>query len=347
MNRAVIPMLIAAAVLPTPAAGGGEAAERPGGDVSEIRLYGRGDLNVTRYENNNGVDILRAGLWNGSRLGLKGGVYLGAGIKPVFRLESGFGTEKGKFELAQRRRVFGRLAYLGVETNLGTVTAGRLYPASDPVVDLVDIALPGLLSSYKSQFYWQMGRLENALLYTSPTLGGVQARVGYALGEKSGPARGAIVTGGAMYSSGPLSAGASLESWRTSAVGDSSAVYNFWNLAARFELGAAALVAGFSFDDANFDLSAKTALRSKTYAVGATLPAGSSGAFVSLLQVVKPEKVSGMHIATLRYAYFPAKGASLYSQINLANTRAAKTYGRKSEFIFGVHYRFDVSLLGD
>ena len=347
MNGAVTPMLLAAAVLPTLAAGGVQAAERPGGSASEIRLYGRGDLNVTGYENSKGDPILRAGLWNGSRLGLKGGVYLGAGFKPVFRLESGFGTEKGKFELMQRRRLFGRLAYLGVETDLGTVTAGRLYPASDPVVDLVDIALPGLLSSYKSQFYWQMGRLEKALLYSSPTLGGVQARVGYALGEKSGPARGSTVTGGAMYSSGPLSAGASLESWRTSAVGDSSAVYNFWNLAARFDLGAAALVAGFSSDDVNLDLSAKTALRSKTYAVGATLPAGSSGEFVSLLQVIKPEKVGGMHIATLRYAYSPAKGTSLYSQINLADPRAAKTYGRKSEFIFGVHYRIDVSLWGN
>lgn len=347
MKRAVILMVVAADLSLCPSAREVKAAERPEGGASEVSLYGRVDLNVTRYENRQGNPIVRAGLWNGSRLGLKGGAQLGAGLKPIFRLESGFGTKKGNFELMQGGRLFGRQAYLGLETGLGTVTAGRLYPASDPIVDLVDIALLGLLSSYKSQFYWQFGRLEKALLYTSPTMSGVQARLGYALGEKSGLARGSTATGGVMYSSGALTAGASLESWHTSAVGASSAVYNFWNLGARYQLGALALVAGYSSDDVNLDLSTRTAIRSRTYAVGATLPAGASGQFVSLLQLIKPDGSRGMPIAALRYSHSPAKGTFLYTQLNLADHRAAEVYGRKSEFLVGVHYRFDVPLWRD
>ena len=340
MRGTVILMLMAVGLFPDLSAGERAAPQ------SELRLYGRIDLNVTRYRNSNGIPTVTSGIWSGSRLGLKGNGDLGSGLKPLFRLESGFGTKDGDLQLMQGGRLFGRQAYVGLESGLGTVTAGRLYPASDPVVDMVDIALPGVLSSYKSQFYWQIGRLEKALLYTSPDMGGLQARLGYAFGDKAGAFGASTLTSGLMYKTGGLTAGVSLESWKTSAFGASSAVYNFWNLAASYDWKVAALVVGFSSDDVNQDLSALNAIKSRTYAVGATLPTGAAGKVVSLLQVIKPDHAAAMHIGTLRYAHSLSRRASLYSQINLADRRAAETYARKSEFIFGVHYQFDVLLWG-
>ena len=323
-----------------------EPEPAPPQTTSELRLYGLADLDITHSKNSEGISGITSGIWNGSRFGLKDGD-LGAGLKPLFRLEGGFGTEDGKIKLMQGGRLFGRQAYLGLESGLGAVTFGRQYPVSDAVAGIVDIALPGVLSAYKSQFYWQIDRLENALLYSSPIMGGLQARLGYAPGKNGGAAGSSTMTTGVLYSEGVLTAGLSLESWKTSAFSTSSAVYNFWNLAASYDLGVVALVAGYSSDDVNQDLSSNTPVKSKTYALGAKLPAGTAGKVVLLLQVTKPESGTPLDIASLRYTHTLSKRAALYSQINVANHAAADAYGRQSEFTFGMHYRFDVLLFGN
>jgi len=324
-----------------------EPEPTPPQTTSEVRLYGLADLDITHSKNSEGVSGITSGIWNGSRFGLKGHGDLGAGLKPLFRLEGGFGTEDGKIKLMQGGRLFGRQAYLGLESGLGTVTFGRQYPVSDAVAGIVDIALPGVLSAYKSQFYWQIDRLENALLYSSPIMGGLQARLGYAFGKNGGAAGSSTVTTGMLYNTDLLTAGLSLESWKTSAFSTSSAVYNFWNLAASYDLGVVALVAGCSSDDVNQDLSSNSAVKSKTYALGAKLPAGTAGKIVLLLQVTKPESGAPLDIASLRYTHTLSKRAALYSQINVANHAAADAYGRQSEFTFGMHCRFDAFLFGN
>lgn len=313
----------------------------------QVRLYGRVEFDITHSKNSEGIHRTTYGIWKGSRMGLKGRGDLGAGLKPLFHLESGFGSKDGKIKLMQGGRLFGRQAYLGMESGLGTVTLGRQYPVSDAVAGIADIALPGVLSAYKSQFYWQIDRLDDALMYSSPEMGGFQARLGYAFGKKGGAAGSSTMSTGLLYSAGALTTGVSLESWKTPAFSTSSTVYNFWNLAASYDLGVAALVAGYSSDDVNLDLSSDNAIKSRTYALGATLPAGTAGEVVLLFQSIKPENGTAMDISTLRYTHTLSKRTVLYSQINLANNPAAKAYGPKREFLFGVRYRFDIVLLGN
>jgi len=341
MRKTIIFMACLCGFFPGPSVRAADPVD--GNGDSEIRLYGRGDFDITQSRRASGPPVITSDLWKGSRVGLKGRGYLGAGWAAIVHVESGFGTENGEFLLMQDK-VFGRQAYLGLESRLGTVTFGRQYPVSDAVAGIVDIALPGILSPYKSQFYWQFDRLEKALLYSSPAVNGFQARAGYAFGEKAGQPGSSTMTAGILYHKDRLEAGVSLESWETSAFSNSSAVYNFWNLAASYDLGPVLLVAGFSSDDLNLDLSSNSAVVSRTCALGAKIPATAAGQVVILLQAVKPETGKTMEIATIRYTYSLFKGTDLYSQINVASKAAAAAYGVRSELFIGMVFRFDLPL---
>jgi predicted porin len=277
---------------------------------------------------------------------LKGNEDLGAGLKAIFKLESGFGLNDGR--LKQGGRLFGRQAWVALASGLGSVTLGRQFAASDAVATIADIAVTGSsLSAYKSQFYWKIDWLDNSLLYSSPKMGGCQAFLGKAFGKKTDTAGGSTVTTGLLYSEGPLAAGISLESWTTSAFSSSVTDYNFWNLAASCDLGVVALVAGFSADDVNQDISSTSAVKSKTYALGAKLPAGSAGKVVFLLQVIKPENGPALNITSLGYIHTLSKRTALYSQITVANNPVENVYGRKNEVTIGVRYQFDIRLCGN
>lgn len=256
----------------------------------QITLYGIADLDVTFSRNKKDSDAptTTVGNWNGSRLGLKGNEELGNELKALFQLESGFGLNDGS--LKQGGRLFGRQAYVGLESKIGTVTLGRQYSASDAVASIVDIAAPGsFVSAYKSQFYQNLDRLDNTLMYSSPRIYGFQGFLGNAFDKKTDTTSGSTLTTGLLYNQGPLTAGIAFDSWRTAAFTTSATNYNFWNLAASYNFGAVELVAGFSADDVNQDISSTTAVKSKTYAVGAKLPVGAAGKAVLLLQAITPD----------------------------------------------------------
>lgn len=68
---------------------------------------------------------MNTGGLSGSRWGLRGEEDLGGGNKALFVLESGFGVDDGK--LQQGGRLFGRQAFVGLQTAFGKFTFGRQY----------------------------------------------------------------------------------------------------------------------------------------------------------------------------------------------------------------------------
>lgn len=169
--------MLKALIMATPLAMG---ASHPALAQSSMTLYGVVDEGVDYVNNSGGHSLvrLRDGTWDGifgSRFGLKGEEDLGAGIKGLFKLESGYDATNGKS--LQAGRLFGRSAYVGLSDNrTGTLTFGRQY-------DLVTDYLQPVTSN--GQFtgpFVHAGdidntansyRIDNAVKYASPSIGGL------------------------------------------------------------------------------------------------------------------------------------------------------------------------------
>lgn len=97
---------------------------------SSVTLYGIVDSGIAYVTNaaksggqNHSVVQMITGGDVSDRFGIQGKEDLGGGIKAVFTLESGFNIANGT--LQQGGRLFGRQAFVGLDTPYGTVTLGR------------------------------------------------------------------------------------------------------------------------------------------------------------------------------------------------------------------------------
>ncbi|CDS51353.1 Outer membrane protein (porin) [Polaromonas sp. CG9_12] len=179
--------LIALAVL---AASGAAMAQ------SSVTLYGIADAWVGSSETQvNGVGqrqtVVNTSGVNGSRWGLKGSEDLGGGMKAIFTLESGFSLDTGAS--AQNGALFGRQAYVGLQSGFGTVSLGRQYSAYDNLQGAVNNnydaftfnartgAGPNNVAANGVQDY--TSRVSNSIAYASPSFSGFSGAVVYGFGE--------------------------------------------------------------------------------------------------------------------------------------------------------------------
>lgn len=184
---------------------------------SSVTLYGVIDTSIAYVHGNNGQGNnswqMLSGNLQGSRFGLKGAEDLGGGLKAIFQLENGF--DPGTGHLNQGGRMFGRQAFVGLESNqYGTLTLGRQY---DAVVDyLGPLAManngdgnnlashPFDNDNIDDSFY-----IDNAVKYTSPTLAGWQFGGLYGFSNAAGGfANNRAYSAGVSYANGPVSLGA-------------------------------------------------------------------------------------------------------------------------------------------
>lgn len=185
---------------------------------SNVQLYGTVDAGYV-YGNHaaagNGksasVNRITSNILGGSRWGLKGNEDLGGGLSAIFQIESGFSVADGN--LGQGKRMFGRKAIIGLAgKSWGEITIGRQY---DPVVGQVQgltgdgsfggfFATPGDVDNYDNSL-----RVNNALRYATPNMGGVTLEAMYAMGGVAGDSGSGSTYGFAgAYNNGPLGLGA-------------------------------------------------------------------------------------------------------------------------------------------
>ncbi|MGT2455165.1 porin [Cupriavidus basilensis] len=108
--------------------------------AQSVTLYGVADMNIefanhvgavptaaNGFNSGPGQNVTRldSGGLSGSRWGLRGVEDLGSGLKAVFVLESGFNLDSGTSQ--QSGRLFGRQAFVGVQSEYGQISAGRQY----------------------------------------------------------------------------------------------------------------------------------------------------------------------------------------------------------------------------
>ena len=206
---------------------------------SSVTLYGVGDAVMERVEGAGTMHRISSGGLNGSRFGLRGVEDLGGGLKAVFQFESGFGIDDGTQsqgiaaasatnvfvpvgQLATTR-LFGRQAYVGLQSGFGTVRLGRQYTPAGVIADAkignktFDVlTVAGSIfggSVYTAGPSYRSGggvayRTDNAVTYMTPTMGGLNFAAQYSHGLNG--ADGQSAKGGkhygvsAGYTAGPI-----------------------------------------------------------------------------------------------------------------------------------------------
>ena len=182
---------------------------------SGITVYGIVDAAVTATDQGGPgsakVMSLSSGIMSGSLFGLQGKEELGGGMRAIFQLEASYESDTGAMKTYYGNPstatpvatggvpvtgLFNRRAFVGLEGGFGSLTLGRDYtPIYFTVLDGDSLKFGSygnmqsvvLLSGTGSD---RFGRASNALFYTAPRIGTLQARLMASLGSESGGAPG-------------------------------------------------------------------------------------------------------------------------------------------------------------
>jgi predicted porin len=186
---------------------------------SSVTLYGVIDGGFTYTSNAKGSAqyALTSANESGNRWGLTGAEDLGGNLKAIFTLESGYSTTTGA--LGQNGTEFGRQVFVGLRSgDYGTVTLGRQYAASYSTLGPLSLASGGDWAAAGAGYgahaadadnLDSSNRVNNAIKYQSPNLGGFTFAGLYSLGGKAGNvSQNGIFDLAVSYVNGPVKLGA-------------------------------------------------------------------------------------------------------------------------------------------
>ncbi|MGO4303748.1 porin [Cupriavidus sp. RAF12] len=218
---------------------------------SSVTLYGIVDAGV-EYLNNtgqNGNSLVRltSGNQSGSRWGLRGVEELGGGLKAVFLLESGFDIDTGTS--AQGGRLFGRNAYVGLESQYGALLLGRQQTSMREFGTIYD---PNAISdrygilSIAPEFG---ARADNTVKYVGK-FGALSAQAFYSFQSNGNEVAGSNVFGrnfGAFvnYATGPFSVGVAYDDAHVGTPANQAPVLRRVSVAGTYAVGEAKIYAGY------------------------------------------------------------------------------------------------------
>ncbi len=267
---------------------------------SSVILYGVADVNV-EYVNKVGAavpsvangfnpgaghSVVRedSGGYSGSRWGLRGTEDLGGGLKSIFVLESGFNLDSGTSQ--QGGRLFGRQAFVGIDSPYGQVTFGRQYHS-------MFSTLANFIPARYATQYEPVGviaggnfREDNAIKYMG-VFGGLTAQanmsfgVGTALPQVTASVPGAGGNGevpgqfrrdsaygaGLSYLGGPFGVGVGFDQWNPT-IGTGSATFRKAAVMGSYAINGTAKVMGGYRWGQNKDQNGNLIMRDDFYWIG-------------------------------------------------------------------------------
>jgi general bacterial porin, GBP family len=181
-----------------------------------------------------------------STFGLKGTEDLGGGLKTIFNLQMGFNPSSGKMDNPNAGQ-FDRNAYVGLDSRVGTLTAGHQWNLNDDWL-VGSVFGVGYNSGAPFKFHEFDAISEyynNTLKYVTPTIAGLQGGVLYSLGGIAGAfTRGSVLDIGLRYTSGPLYLGGTYDQESSSST--SGAKYKLATLGGHYDFGVARVRLGYA-----------------------------------------------------------------------------------------------------
>ena len=296
---------------------------------SNVTLYGIIDLSLSRENNSSGIATrMESGVLNGSRFGLRGSEDLGGGLSARFQLEGGINADDGSS--AQGGRLFGRTAWVGFEGGFGQVRIGRQYTPiylSLLTIDPFGGALKGDMAS-RNWFNNGGARVDNTVVYYSPTVSGFSGSALYGFGEVPGNSSASRTVGLSLgYSSGPVALSAAYNR-RSNTAGTDNERAGF--IGGAYDFGPVKVHA--AYDDVRGSNSlALVPVRIRDQMLGVSAPVGPGRLMASYIR--KNDRLnadSDAHQWAIGYQYDLSKRTALYASYanakNQTNSRINTRY---------------------
>ena len=358
---------------------------------NSVTLYGvvDGGVNYQSFDGSvNGKNIdndyvgMADGINSGNRWGLKGTEDLGNGLKALFQLESGFSLGTGMS--GQGDRLFGRQATVGLQSDgWGKLELGRQtniaskYFAGIATPFGTDFGQAGVGSAFSAA---GSHRLDNMIMYQTPTIAGFQLGLGYSFnadGNQQISSDGSQKntrswTTGLRYGNGPLAAALVYDRYKSpdseTDVNDRGVSVNSWSLAASYDfkvvkvyaaggqtrngwfssnssLNGASYLKDNSANISSFDVNDN--LKVNSYSLGVSAPVGANGE-VMASWMMADIKDSGIHnwgsnkqnVYSVGYTYALSKRTNVYALGSYANNVNFQDDLKATQFAVGLRHRF-------
>lgn len=314
---------------------------------STVSIYGVVDTGLV-YANggpNGSVTKLESGVSSSSRLGFRGTEDLGGGLSANFVLEAGMLLDTGELD-NKDSRLFNRQSFVGLKGGFGAVNMGRQYT---PIYSTLLIADP-LGNNYGGASTRLMSggaggvRMNNAVIYSSPVVGGFSGQLAYGFGEVPGDtAKGRQIGAAAGYANGPLTVRLGYNQTENAAATDDT---KNTLLVAKYDFGVAAASFGYGVNKAAGSAGAKD-FDSRDMLLGVTVPFGRHSVMASYIRKDDRAETATTDFDANQYAiaynYSLSKRTTFYTALSkLSNTRFNTTkFGPgDKEFDIGIRHTF-------
>lgn len=194
---------------------------------SSVQLYGLVDASFGQFQVAGGDKVRRldSGNMSTSYWGLKGSEDLGGGLRANFSLESFFLVDSGgQSRVPGVDAYWARNAWVGVSGGFGSLRLGRtgtplfvstlLFNAFGDSFGYSPAIRQYFSAPYGTPVVGDTG-WNNALAYSTPSLGGLTANLLFSLGEKGANSRGNNIGANLLYFAGPFAATVAFQSVKT------------------------------------------------------------------------------------------------------------------------------------
>ena len=317
------------------------------------------------------------GVSSGSRFGLRGTEDLGDGLRAVFTLEGGFGPMNGKS--LQNGRLWGRQATVGLDSDSwGRLEFGRQTNLASKYFGSID---PFSISYNTANMGTTFGsantmRLDNMVLYQTPSMGGFKAGVGYSFSADDSVSDSSqtgfetgnnnrVLTAGVQYVNGPLNLAAAYDRFNPSngqTGGKSDARIQEYIVGGSYDFEVVKVAAAFGqtrdgwFVGQNMGTTPAgmqnlgtfklaDGFRANSYMLGATVPLGRHAIFGSWQRATASnDKLTGddatFNVYSLGYTYDFTKRTNLYAYASYGDNYAFQRDATDTAVAVGVRHRF-------
>ena len=306
-------------------------------NAQSLTTYGIVDMGFVSESGTASIQKLTSGAQSGTRLGFKGTEDLGNNMKALFVLETGIAADTGGFSASTASNIaFARQAFVGVQSDSGTLTLGRQYTPFFLALNAVaDPFASGLAGNAQNLIPHSGIRMNNAVKYASPTFSGVSGEVAYGFGENTaGNDRSGRNIGGSIgFTDGTLNVRlayhraneAPATATTISNLDDTSTI-----LAANYKFEVAKVFAAYS--DNNVQISGRG--KSRDLLIGVSIPFGNHTFIASYINKDSRSALNrDANQLGLGYTYALSKRTNLYAAwASIDNKNGAPyTVGNNSE----------------